>query len=65
MVPPTHARATEIDKKNGVNRGQGSEKTEMLKQAEYKTFMDKGVGEEVPTGYKKLQYHMLYDFKHD
>jgi hypothetical protein len=37
----------------------------MGKLLEYKTFIDKGNGGNVPTGYKRIRCHMIYDVKHD
>jgi hypothetical protein len=65
LVPRTHAQAVEIDAKNGNTKWQDSEKTEMAQLDEYKTFIDKGVGGEAPSGYKKIRCHMIYDVKHD
>jgi hypothetical protein len=65
LVPRTHAQAIDIDRKNGNTMWQDSEKTEMKKLAEYKTFIDTGVGVKAPDGYKRIRCHMIYDVNHD
>jgi hypothetical protein len=35
----------------------------MEELTEYKTFVDKGIAGEAPSGYKRIQYHMLFDVK--
>jgi hypothetical protein len=54
LLPRTHVQSVEIDRKNGNTKWQDSEKTEMEQLAEYKTFIDKGVGGKAPDGYKRI-----------
>jgi hypothetical protein len=61
LVPRTHAQAIEIDRKNGNMKWQDSDKTEMEQLAEYKTFIDKGVGGKALDGHKRIRCHMIYD----
>jgi hypothetical protein len=65
LVPRTHAQAMELDKKNGNTKWLEAETTEMSQLLEYQTFVDKGKGGPVPTGYKKIRCHIVYDVKHD
>jgi hypothetical protein len=37
----------------------------MKQLVEYKTFVDRGKGGTPPFGYKKVQWHMVYNVKHD
>jgi hypothetical protein len=53
LVPCTHTQSIEIDRKNGNTSWRDSEKTKMVQLAEYKTFIDEGVGGNAPDGYKK------------
>jgi len=65
MVPRTHAQVLELDKQNGNTKWQDAEATEMNQLSEYNTFVDKGINGVVPSGYKKIRCHMIYDVKHD
>jgi Reverse transcriptase (RNA-dependent DNA polymerase) len=65
LVPRTHAQAIELDKQNNNNRWQEAEATEMGQLLEYETFIDKGIAGNVPSGYKRIRCHMIYDVKHD
>jgi hypothetical protein len=65
LVPRTHAQAIEMDKKNDTPKWQDAEATEMGQLLEYQTFIDKGKGGNVPTGYKGIRCHMIYDVKHN
>jgi hypothetical protein len=65
LVPQTHAQAIELDKKNNNTKWQDAEATEMWQLLEYQTFIDKGKGGNVPTRYKRILCHMIYDVKHD
>jgi hypothetical protein len=51
LVPQTHAQAIELDKKNNNTRWQEA--------------ADKGIAGNVPSGYKRIRCHMIYDVKHD
>jgi hypothetical protein len=65
LVPRNHAQAVEIDRKNGNNLWQDSEKLEISQLLEYSTFINKGKDGIAPHGYKKIRCHMVYDVKHD
>jgi len=65
MVPRTHAQVLELDKQNGNTKWQDAEATEMKQLSEYNTFVDKGIDGVVPSGYKKIRCHMIYNVKHD
>jgi hypothetical protein len=65
LVPQTHAQAIKLDKKNNITKWQDAKATEMGQLLEYQTFIDKGKGGNVPTGYKRIRCHMIYDVKHD
>jgi hypothetical protein len=40
-------------------------KTELKKLTDYQTFVLLDSGEDIPTGYQKIPYHMLFDVKYD
>ena len=65
LVPRNHSQAVDIDLRNGNTRWQDSEVTEANQLDEYDTFVDKGKGAAIPSGYKKIRCHFVYDVKHD
>jgi hypothetical protein len=65
LVPWTHAQAIKLDKKNNTTKWQDAAATEMGQLLEYQTFIDRGKGGNVPTGYKRIRCHMIYDVKHN
>jgi hypothetical protein len=65
LVPQNLAQAEELDKANGNTKWQDAEVTERSKLFEYHTFVEKGKGGVAPNGYKKIQYQMTYNVKHD
>jgi hypothetical protein len=65
LVPRTHAQAIELEKKNNNTKWQDAEASEMGQLLEYQTFIDKRKGGNVPTGYKRILCHMVYDVKYD
>jgi hypothetical protein len=65
LVPQNHTQAIELDKANGNTKWQDAEATEMGQLLEYTTWIDKGIGGIAPSGYKKIQCHMIYDLKYD
>jgi hypothetical protein len=40
-------------------------KTELKQLTDYQTFIVLDSGEDVPTGYQKIPYHMAFDVKYD
>jgi hypothetical protein len=50
---------------NNITRWQEAEATQMGQMLEYETFIDKGIAGNVPSGYKSICCHMIYDVKHD
>jgi hypothetical protein len=65
LVPQTHAQAIELEKQNNNTDWQEAAAIKMRQRLEYKTFVDKGIGGNVPSGYKRINCHMIYDSKHD
>jgi Na+-transporting NADH:ubiquinone oxidoreductase subunit NqrF len=59
LVLNTHAQALESDEKNRDTKWQDSGKTEMEQLAEYKIFVDKGVGGQATARYKEIRCHMI------
>ena len=65
LVPRNHEQAVEIDLRNGNRKWQDAELTETAQLDDYNTFIDKGKGAAIPSGYKKIRCHFVYDVKHD
>ena len=65
QIPRTAKEAYELDKKNGNTFWQDAIALELLQLHEYKTFLDMGMGDCRPEGYKKIQVHFVFDVKHD
>jgi hypothetical protein len=40
-------------------------KTELKQLTDYQTFIVLDSGEDIPTGYQKIPYHMVFDVKYD
>jgi hypothetical protein len=40
-------------------------KTDLTQLTDYQTFIVLDSGEDIPTGYKKISYHMIFDVKYD
>jgi hypothetical protein len=40
-------------------------KTELKQLTDYQTFIVLDSGEDIPTGYQKILYHMVFDVKYD
>jgi hypothetical protein len=57
--------AIELDKKNGNQLWQEAIKTELKQLTDYQTFIVLDSGEDIPTGYQKIPYHMVFDVKYD
>jgi hypothetical protein len=57
--------AIDLDKKNGNQLWQEAIKTELKQLTDYQTFIVIDSGEEIPTGYQKVTYHMVFDVKYD
>jgi hypothetical protein len=55
----------ELDRTNQNNKWKEAEDSEHNQLLEYQTFIDKGIDDEAPPGYKKIQCHIIYDVKHD
>jgi hypothetical protein len=64
QVPRNHDQAMEIDRMNGNRLWRDAEERELGQIDEYEAFMDMGIGTKlVPSGYKKIRVHMVYDMK--
>jgi hypothetical protein len=66
-VPRNYAHAVRLDERNGNTRWQDAVQIEMDQINEYKTFKDLGYKDtaKIPTGYKKIRVHLVFDVKHD
>jgi hypothetical protein len=65
QVPKGIKNAIDLDKKNGKQLWQESFKTEPKQPTDYQTFIVLDSGEDIPTGYQKIPYHMVFDVKYD
>jgi hypothetical protein len=57
--------AIDLDKKNGNQLWQEAIKTELKQLTDYQTFIVLHLGDDIPTGYQKIPYHMVFDVKYD
>jgi len=65
QVPRNHFEAMELDHMNGNTMWRDAEITELKQIDEYKSFIDKGVGFNPGSDFKKIRVHMVYAVKHD
>jgi len=65
QVPRNHVEAMELDRMNGNSMWRDAEITELNQINEYKSFIDKGVGFNPGSDFKKIRVHMVYAVKHD
>jgi hypothetical protein len=65
QVPKGIKNAIDLDKKNGNQLWQEAIKTELKQLPDYQTFIVLDSGEDIPTGYQKIPYHMVFDVKYD
>jgi hypothetical protein len=57
--------AIDLDKKNGNQLWQEAFKTELKQLTDYQTFIVLDSGEDIPTGYQKIPYYMVFGVKYD
>jgi hypothetical protein len=65
QVPKGTKNAIDLDKKNGNQLWKEAIKTELKQLTDYQTFIVLDSGEDIPTGYQKIPYHMVFDVKYD
>jgi hypothetical protein len=65
QFPKGIKNATNLDKKNGNQLWQEAIKTDIKQLTDYQTFIVLDSGEDIPTGYQKIPYHMVFDVKCD
>jgi hypothetical protein len=65
QVPKGIKNAIDLDKKNGNQLCQEAIKTELKQLTDYQTFIVLHSGEDIPTGYQKIPYHIIFDVKYD
>jgi hypothetical protein len=63
--PKAIKNAIDLDKKNGNQLWQETIKTELKQFTDYQTFIVLDSGEDIPTGYQKISYQMVFDVKYD
>jgi Reverse transcriptase (RNA-dependent DNA polymerase) len=54
-----------LDKKNGNNLWEEAIKTELKQLTDYETFIVLDSEEDIPKGYQKIPYHIVFDVKYD
>jgi hypothetical protein len=64
QVPKGIKNEIDLDKKNGNHLWQEAIKTELKQLTDYQTFIVPDSGEDIPTGYHKIPYHMVFDVKY-
>jgi hypothetical protein len=57
--------AIDLNKNNGNQLWQEAIKTEIKQLTDYQTFIVLDSGEDIPTGYQKIPYHMVFDVKYN
>ena len=65
QVPKEIKNAIELDNKNGNSLYQDAVKTELKQLTDYQTFIVLDSGEDIPNGYQKIPYHMVFGVKYD
>src|SRR5210317_613299 len=64
-IPKHYADALRLDRLHGNTKWQDATKAEMDQLAEYKVFVDMGLGTPIPKGFQKIQVHLVFACKHD
>jgi hypothetical protein len=59
QVPKEIKNEIDLDNKNGNQLCQEAIKTELKQCTDYQTFIVLDSGEDIPTGYQKIPYHMI------
>jgi hypothetical protein len=65
QVPKVINNAIDLDKKNGNQLWQEATKIELHQLTDYQTFIVLDSGEDIPTGYQKSPYHIVFVAKYD
>eukprot|EP00957_Ditylum_brightwellii_P053256 4038058-Ditylum_brightwellii.AAC.1 len=65
QIPRTVKEAYALDAANGDTKWADAIKTELDQLSEYETFIDHGVGRQLPAGYKMIRCHIIFDCKED
>ena len=65
QVPRNHVETMELDCVNGNSVWRDAEATELNQIDEHKSFIDKGIGFNPGSKFKKIKVHMLCAVKHD
>jgi hypothetical protein len=65
QVPKGIKNEIGLDKKNGNQLCQVSVKAELKQLTDYQTFIVLDSGGDIPTGYQKIPYHIIFDVKYD
>jgi hypothetical protein len=63
QVPKGIKNKIDLDKNNGNHSWQEAIKTELKQLIDYQTFIVMDSGVDIPTGYQKIPYYMVFDVK--
>ena len=64
-IPRDYTHAIQLDQRNGNTKWADATKLEMDLMKKYHVFKDQGKDTAIPTGYKRIRVHLIYDVKHD
>jgi hypothetical protein len=65
QVPKGIKNTIDLDKNNGNQLWKQAIKTNLKQLTDYQTFIVLDSGEDIPTGYQIIRYHMVFDVKYD
>jgi hypothetical protein len=65
QVPKGIKNEIDLDKNNRNQLWKETIKTELKQLTDYQTFIVLDSGENIPTGYQKIPYQMIFDVKYD
>jgi hypothetical protein len=65
QVPKGIKNEIDLHEKNGNKLWKEAIKTELKQLTDYQTFIVLDSGEDIPTGYQKIPYYMVFDVKYD
>jgi hypothetical protein len=65
QVPKEIKNSIDLDKNNGNQLWKEAIKTALKQLTDYQTFIMLHSGEDIPTGYQKILYYMVFDVKYD
>ena len=64
-VPKGYTHGVILDNKNNYTKWQDITKLSMKQQDDYQTFDALSLHTDVPEGFKKIRFHLIFDVKHE